>query len=112
MENEKYIPSFGENEELEFDVCVHGGKLRPINVTGPGGAPLKGFVRKQMRATNEKGPFQWERTIPLKGIFFRDQPLKEAKKQKTEKQKTELLKILLTPFSGIHAFIHRVKKDW
>ena len=57
MENEKDIPSFGENEEVEFDVYVHGGKLSAINITGPGGAPLK-------------------------GIFFRDQPLKEAKKQK------------------------------
>ena len=57
MENEKDIPSFGENEELEFDVDERDGKRRAINVTGPGGAPLK-------------------------GIFFRDQPLKEAKKQK------------------------------
>ena len=85
MENEGYVPSFGQNEELEFDIHEYAGKRRPINITGPGGAPLK-------------------------GIFFRDQPLKEAKKQKTEKQKTKLLKILLAPFSGIHAFIHRVKR--
>ena len=46
MENEKYIPSFGENEELEFDVYNNNnnGKLRAINITGPGGAPLKGFI--------------------------------------------------------------------
>ena len=45
MENEKYAPSFGENEELEFDVYNNNnGKLRAINITGPGGAPLKGFI--------------------------------------------------------------------
>ena len=54
MENEKYAPSFGENEELEFDVCVHGGKLRPINVTGPGGAPLKGFIFDSKKQKNKK----------------------------------------------------------
>ena len=43
MENEKYIPSFGKGEELEFDVHEHEGKRMAINVTGPGGAPLKGF---------------------------------------------------------------------
>ena len=42
MENESHIPSFGENEELEFDVHEHDGKRKAINVTGPGGAPLKG----------------------------------------------------------------------
>ena len=44
MENEKYIRSFGQGEELEFDVHEHEGKRRAINVTGPGGAPLKGFI--------------------------------------------------------------------
>ena len=44
MENEKYAPSFGENEELEFDIHEHKGKGRAINITGPGGAPLKGFI--------------------------------------------------------------------
>ena len=44
MENENYVPSFGQNEELEFDVHEHDGKRRAINITGPGGAPLKGFL--------------------------------------------------------------------
>ena len=44
MENEGYVPSFGQNEELEFDVHEYGGKRRAINITGPGGAPLKGFI--------------------------------------------------------------------
>ena len=43
MENEKDIPSFGQNEELEFDVHEHDGKRIAINITGPDGAPLKGF---------------------------------------------------------------------
>merc|ERR1711893_304133 len=46
MENESFIPSFDENEELEFDVHEHNGKRTAINVTGPGGAPLKGFIFK------------------------------------------------------------------
>ena len=44
MENEKYVPSFGQNEELEFDVHEYSGKRRAINITGPGGALLKGFI--------------------------------------------------------------------
>ena len=54
MENESYIPSFGENEELEFDVHEHDGKRRAINVTGPGGAPLKGFIFKPRDAETAK----------------------------------------------------------
>ena len=41
--NQKYKPSFGDGEALEFDVHEHEGKRMAINVTGPGGAPLKGF---------------------------------------------------------------------
>ena len=37
-----WSPSFGQNEKLEFDVHEHEGKRRAINVTGPGGTPLKG----------------------------------------------------------------------
>ena len=44
MENDENVPSFGQNEELEFDIHEHAGKRRAINITGPGGAPLKGFV--------------------------------------------------------------------
>ena len=44
MENEEYAPSFGQNEELEFDIHEYDGKRRAINITGPGGAPLKGFI--------------------------------------------------------------------
>ena len=56
MENEKYAPSFGENEELEFDVYNNNnnGKLRAINITGPGGAPLKGFIFDSKKQKNKK----------------------------------------------------------
>ena len=54
MENEEYAPSFGQNEELEFDIHEHDGKRRAINITGPGGAPLKGFIFARSKKTKKK----------------------------------------------------------
>ena len=51
-----HAPSFGEGEELEFDVHEHNGKTKAVNVTGPGGAPLKGLrfkPRDPQAATNQ-----------------------------------------------------------